>query len=359
MLRHYEREVRFYLELASTVDMRVPRLPITATGPPTTNDVRRCVLEDMAPATQGDQLTGCTLEQADVAVRELAKLHGPRWDDPTLYDIDWIEHDRGATGVGDGLRDDVEMFFPGFAGDLPVAISAPTSSSWPSGSVGDRCVAQRPRRPEVDHWSRATIASTTCSSRPPRVARRSPSSTGRSPAHGSPITDLSYFIGAGLLPPRTAGPTSASSSPPMPEALGAYGVELDDAWVWEQYRREAFAGLIVAAMASQIVTLNDRSEAMFGAMANRHLRHALDLDSLSPRSRPLHQGSDPRCKTGGMELPDFHIPHAEKIEWMIETTGWALEPVAADVERNRPRPATPTRSGCPQRSASPRSPCSG
>ena len=26
-----------------------------------------------------------------------------------------------------------------------------------------------------------------------------------------------------------------------------------------------------------------------------------------------------------MELPDFHIDHAEKIEWMIETNGWALE----------------------------------
>ena len=25
------------------------------------------------------------------------------------------------------------------------------------------------------------------------------------------------------------------------------------------------------------------------------------------------------------DLPDFHIPHAEKIEWMIETAGWALE----------------------------------
>ena len=27
------------------------------------------------------------------------------------------------------------------------------------------------------------------------------------------------------------------------------------------------------------------------------------------------------------ELPDFHIPHAEKIEWMIETDGFAVEPV--------------------------------
>jgi len=29
------------------------------------------------------------------------------------------------------------------------------------------------------------------------------------------------------------------------------------------------------------------------------------------------------------DLPDFHIPHAEKIEWMIETHGWAMEPVPA------------------------------
>lgn len=35
---------------------------------------------------------------------------------------------------------------------------------------------------------------------------------------------------------------------------------------------------------------------------------------------------------------DFHIPHAEKIEWMIETKGWALEPVLANAET---RPATP------------------
>lgn len=34
--------------------------------------------------------------------------------------------------------------------------------------------------------------------------------------------------------------------------------------------------------------------------------------------------------------PEFHIPHAEKIEWMIETTGWALEPVAADLEAEPP-----------------------
>lgn len=37
------------------------------------------------------------------------------------------------------------------------------------------------------------------------------------------------------------------------------------------------------------------------------------------------------------ELPDFKIPHAEKIEWMIETNGWALEPVPADHSVDPPR----------------------
>ncbi len=49
-----------------------------------------------------------------------------------------------------------------------------------------------------------------------------------------------------------------------------------------------------------------------------------------------------------MELPDFHIPHAEKIEWMIETNGWALEPVAANPEADPPTPAYAYSIGLPE-----------
>jgi hypothetical protein len=38
------------------------------------------------------------------------------------------------------------------------------------------------------------------------------------------------------------------------------------------------------------------------------------------------------------DLPDFHIPHAEKIEWMIESAGWALEPVGARTDLDPPTP---------------------
>lgn len=49
-----------------------------------------------------------------------------------------------------------------------------------------------------------------------------------------------------------------------------------------------------------------------------------------------------------MELPDFHIPHAEKIEWMIETNGWALEPVAAGVDAVPPTPSYAYSIGMPE-----------
>jgi hypothetical protein len=36
------------------------------------------------------------------------------------------------------------------------------------------------------------------------------------------------------------------------------------------------------------------------------------------------------------DLPDFHIPHLDKIEWMIEENGWAIEPVAARPDSDPP-----------------------
>lgn len=50
-----------------------------------------------------------------------------------------------------------------------------------------------------------------------------------------------------------------------------------------------------------------------------------------------------------VSLPDFHIPHADKIEWMIETSGWALEPVAARTDVDPPRPGHAYTIGFPER----------
>ena len=76
-MRNYEREVRFYNEIAPTVGIRTPRCYHAdwdqASG------LFVLLLEDLAPAQQGDQIEGCTLEEAALALDELAKLHAPRW----------------------------------------------------------------------------------------------------------------------------------------------------------------------------------------------------------------------------------------------------------------------------------------
>ncbi len=49
-----------------------------------------------------------------------------------------------------------------------------------------------------------------------------------------------------------------------------------------------------------------------------------------------------------MELPDFHIDHSEKIDWMIETKGWALEAVSARPELDPPAPSCAYSIGVPE-----------
>jgi hypothetical protein len=93
------------------------------------------------------------------------------------------------------------------------------------------------------------------------------------------LSDVSYFLGAGLLPDdRRANERSIVDD--YVEALDAYGIDVDTGWVWRQYRREAFAGLVMAVTASQVVTPSTRSEALFTVMATRHARHAIDLAAL-------------------------------------------------------------------------------
>lgn len=49
------------------------------------------------------------------------------------------------------------------------------------------------------------------------------------------------------------------------------------------------------------------------------------------------------------DLPDFHIPHAEKIEWMIETNGWAIEVVPPRQDTDPPTPGYTYTVGFPER----------
>ena len=84
----YETEVAFDRHLADSVDVSRPHCYFADLEHGTANVV--IVLEDLAPAEQGDQIVGCTIEQAELVMDEAAKLHVPRWGDPTLADMAWL-----------------------------------------------------------------------------------------------------------------------------------------------------------------------------------------------------------------------------------------------------------------------------
>lgn len=274
-VRSYEREVKLFLELAPTVDIRMPHC-YHGEWDPVTNDYV-VLLEDMAPAEQGDQLAGCSLDRAELAVRELTRLHGPRWNDPTLADVDWLSGNEPSS-PGDTYGPVWAMFFPGFAATYERYLTPEQLALAErfGAHIGDFFAGRQ--RPfsivHTDYRLDNMLFGTEAGGPPITVVDWG------SPAHGMPITDLSYFCGAGMLvEDRRANERDLVAL--YADALGAYGVEVDRDWLWTQYRREAFHGLFITVFTSQTVTMNERSLDMFGAMASRHLQHALDLDSLA------------------------------------------------------------------------------
>jgi hypothetical protein len=76
--KFYEREVRFYRELAADVPVAVPRCLFAEIDPATSQFL--LVLEDVGHLRQVDQLEGCGWDDAVVAVQALADFHTPNWD---------------------------------------------------------------------------------------------------------------------------------------------------------------------------------------------------------------------------------------------------------------------------------------
>lgn len=114
----YRTEVEFYRQLAPTVTVRTPRCWYADLGPTWTEFV--LLLEDLAPREQGDQIRGCTVEEARVGVVNLAGLHGPRWGDPTLADHEWMQiiAGDGAEMIGLVMRDATNRFLERYADRL-------------------------------------------------------------------------------------------------------------------------------------------------------------------------------------------------------------------------------------------------
>src|ERR1700753_2732643 len=87
----YEREVRFYGDIAPQLDG--PIAPCYHAAIDTSTGVFDLLLGDAGPAVVGDEIDGATTEQAELGVVELGRLHGPLLGDTSLADVPWLNRD--------------------------------------------------------------------------------------------------------------------------------------------------------------------------------------------------------------------------------------------------------------------------
>jgi hypothetical protein len=273
-LRNFIKEVSFYRELQSRLRISTPRCyyaAIEGEGPEFA-----LLLEDLAPAKQGDQLAGCSAEVARAAVLELVGLHAPSWNDASLRGNEWLGEPSQV--MVDMVRMLYGLQLPGFLeryGARLEADEAAIIAKVAEAKAGPFALLPDPfSLVHIDYRLDNLLIDATVE--PPRISVVD----WQSITLGSPLSDVAYFMGAGLVPEERRR-TERDIVRAYHEALGRAGVadySFDRCWL--DYRRGTFAGFAVTVIASMMVQQTERGDEMFVAMARRHSRHAIDLGAV-------------------------------------------------------------------------------
>ncbi len=270
-MRTAEVEVRFYQQVAPTLAARIPACHFADVDPTTARFV--LLLEDLAPCRVGDQMAGCTVDEAALALEELAKVHAPRWADPALERLEWLNRrdalvldtlsavfpalyagfvDRYGERISDRVRRVGDGFFPRI-GDYLHHRAGPATVQHADFRV-DNLLFDPPGSPvAIVDWQTVTW--------------------------GPGSADVAYFLGASLaVDVRRANERAlVRHYLEAATAWGVVGYGFDDLWL--DYRRHAYSGLVMAVGAAMSVARTDRGDEMFLTMAERHAAHVEDVDA--------------------------------------------------------------------------------
>ena len=88
MLGFYEKEARFYMDMAADCAVGAPKCYYTAMNPEKVEYI--ILMEDLSALRIGDQVVGCTVDEARLISRNLARFHAQWWDSPQLDALGWI-----------------------------------------------------------------------------------------------------------------------------------------------------------------------------------------------------------------------------------------------------------------------------
>lgn len=269
----YQREVLFYRHLSGLTNTRCPTCFFADIADDLCGFV--LLLEDMGPAKSVDQLTGCSPDQADLALAQAAALHGASWNHPKLAEQSWLPVEHVWSALGGAVPQITDPWLERFGAYLkPDHVAAVHQlgrevTSWLSTLREHRTLwhgdfrldnllfdAQDGRTPiAVVDWQ----------------------STAAAPG----IIDVSYFLGNSL----TEDDRAIHERDLVTEyhrRLLSYGVEDYTAeQCWREYQAHALYGLVLTIPVSLGVETTERGDAMFGAMASRAAEQIVANDSFA------------------------------------------------------------------------------
>ncbi|SNT24563.1 Ecdysteroid kinase [Actinomadura meyerae] len=258
----YRTEVLFYRDIAGTVAIRTPRCHHAEIDPETFEFV--LLLEDLAPAVQGDQLAGCPPRRARECVEELAGLHGPRWCDASLLDAEGLSRpaEADARALAEVYAPAVETFVERFADRLGDADKDTLRGT--AEGIGSWLLA-RPERFGLVHGDYRLDNLLF----PPDGAGAPVTVDWQTLTIGLPARDLSYFLATSLdAADRRARERDLVAH--YHRALLGHGVrDYPFDLCWDDYRFALRQAPLIIVLGCAYGTPTERGDAMFLAMAAR------------------------------------------------------------------------------------------
>lgn len=258
--RSYIREVGFYRDVAPDVDIRIPAIHHLWEDQPTNRFL--LVMEDITPAATGDQLAGCSLAQAELAVDAAAALHGSTWGRTDLADLDWVD-----APSPDRAGERAELFaalYPGFVDRYRDRLSADhlAFGEW----LFEHFPAWLANRGEVQSLVHGDFRLDNVLFGQGLSAPPMTTVDWQTASLGPAVTDVAYFLSGGL-PADVLAEHEADLLDRYRRGLAERGVDLSARWTEEQYALGAPSGYVMAVIASQIVGQTERGDRMFLVMA--------------------------------------------------------------------------------------------
>jgi hypothetical protein len=271
----YRSEVEFYTDVADKVAIPVPGCFHSDISDDGTDFA--LLLADMAPAVQGDQIAGCTEQEARLAVEALAGLHGPSWCDPTWLELSSISMPKpGDEAAAKGLGDVSVMAADITIDKLGARMSAEDRETLTAAmGMVTPWLSAEPKRFALMHGD-YRLDNMLFDPDRTRVTVVDWQTMGV----GLPARDLAYFTATSLAPELRAD-IEQDLVDRYHKALLGYGVtDYDADTCWRDYRLGVIQAPLISALGFAFAASTERGDEMMLAMFHRGSRAIRELETL-------------------------------------------------------------------------------